>query len=344
MLYPQFARSKKKKNQRTGLLDVMSGNIPSGPAPVSKLKETLKSYTAEYNRIEQAKIDAPRLEAEQKLQALQEENIQIMREINADIRAWWLKPISEMKPREAVIDTLGAYELRSGAPLSAEEQRAVAKDLFDGLTGNDIFMQPAAKEKFGMFFSSLVAKRGIAYTLANLVEALDRLVTLGVFTEPRDLTGFLKLQPKPTPKPVPAPAPEPTFDQVLNAHSVESREGREVLVNAVNKAHKEIAIPLFHQWVEHLSRDYKGFTISQEDAEYIIEFLFPRNNWNFMQFENWNKARRAMVAQGKWPDTMLTPVERITKELESIQTSDPRYRETMQRLRNAELAERSKTA
>jgi hypothetical protein len=165
--------------------------------------------------------------------------------------------------------------------------------------------------------------------------SFQRLAGLGCFAED-EVTGY---QAPPTPVLVAQPKPE-TFDDILDANSAESREGHKLLVNAVGKAHKEIGIPLFHEWVNHLSRDYKGFVISMEDATYIIEFLFPRNNWNFMQFDNYNKARRAMVAQGKWPESMLTPVERITKELESIPTSDPRYRETMQRLRNAELAER----
>jgi hypothetical protein len=226
--------------------------------------------------------------------------------------------------------------------LTSAAEQTIAKDFFFGIEANGVVLTPEAKTTFGYFFASLI-NRGVAYTFENLVEALDRLVSLGVFVEPRDLTGFLKFQPKPTPKPVAQPKP-PTFDDILDANSAESREGRKVLVNAADREYSAIGIPMFQEWAAHLSRDYKGFAISQEDAEYIIDFMFPRNNWSFLQGDNYNKARRAMVSQGKWPESMLTPVERITKELENIPTSDPRYREAQQRLRNAEAAERSKTA
>src|ERR1700687_6316023 len=136
-----------KRKQKIGLYDLV--RIPVTKIANDQGRPSLKKFAAAYDA-EQAEIaQRPIRAAEQKFNALQN-----------GIRSYWEKPISEMKPREAVIDTLGEYALRSGALMSEDDRRSVVKDFFDGLAGNDIFLTPEAQTKFGYFFASLVAKRG----------------------------------------------------------------------------------------------------------------------------------------------------------------------------------------
>jgi hypothetical protein len=308
------------------------------------LKEFTKEYDAEQVEIAQRPIRA----AEKRVQQATNENIELLRELNQNIASYWKQPLAELDPKKAVFDSIGEYT--QGRRLTSEEKSQVTKDVFDGLRGMGITLKGGeASEKFGRFVAVL-EQHGVAYDIQNIVEALDRLINLGVFVEGRDGTGFNKFETPAAPEPAPVPEPAPTFDDVLAQNSTESREGRKNLVNAAEREIAGIGIPLFREWVQHLQKDY-NFTPSMSDAEYIvgsvdkgIQGMFRQNNWAFTNGENFNKARRAMVSQGRWPESMLTPVERITKEMESIPTTDYfRNREVCQRLRNAELAEAAKS-
>lgn len=73
--------------------------------------------------------------------------------------------------------------------------------------------------------------------------------------------------------------------------------------------------PLHTQWMASLYENFNFFP-TDADLKYIYNELFPRNNWSYVDHRSFDKARRAMVAQGRWSDALLTRDELFTRDLE----------------------------
>jgi len=303
----------RKNKRKYSLADLMTMNIPTAPAPVSKPRETLASFTkSENDRIakeqaaEQKRIDAEKEAARRKadapIVALQNEYQDGLRQLRKIQRENLDKPSSELVERcpksEHTCETAQEYSesmlaaLRSGTAgvtLSKSESETLLK--VAGANRTEINLTNAAVWK----------------------EVYRYCVDLGVVgTSPT---------PQPAPQPVVPPTPQESFDSMLDRLSTESREGRAVLVDAAAAENFKAATPMFREWREHLHRDYNGFVPSDEDVTFILNTLFPKLNLSYTRGESYNIVRRWMVSQGRWASSMLTDDERLSREMEGTSYS-----------------------
>lgn len=318
-------------------------NTPLTPAKTTPGLESTKEFYARTQREEQEwwAAEQTRIEAERMapVRAIERELKQAAKEQSEKIAAFYSKPLAviagagvDVAPSDPVY---GDYPLQDG-PKDAAADAAAYREFKSDLANRGCTLTDAGWQRLGGYLSALHYNRNISLASASSwAIGLKRMASLSVFYS-GELNNYQR-QPA-TKRPAVQPVRPESFDELLHRTSTESRADRHELLEALKKEKDRVEIPIFREWAAHLSRDY-GFTLSQEDATYILEALFPKNNWSFAKGESYNMARRAMVAQHKWPSTMLTEVERLTQELESIPSTDYfKYREAKQRLRNAEAA------
>jgi hypothetical protein len=189
--------------------------------------------------------------------------------------------------------------------------------------------------------TTLMKVAGLNREHVNLTDArvwkilFNHMVELGVF----EASGALaKPKPVAAAQPVAQPQPEPeSYDSLLDRLDGDSRSGHKQLTDAAEMENFKAATPLCQEWLDHLYRDFKGFVPSDEDRKFILDVLFVRNNWSRTRPESYHMARRAMVAQHKWPDSMLTKAELLSREIENLPTNADYHtkQNLLQRLREA---------
>ncbi len=325
----------KRRKAKLSIFDI--GRLPlSQPVIKEPLFRSWKQLEQE-ERLEQTRIKAEQVAAEARAKAEAERPIKALEsEFNKSLRE--LRAIQRETLFTRPSDELSSRCAKRPAQTEGTADEIAQRVLAAARGGIKVNLTESGREKV---LTVIRANPELDTTDAlTWAEVYSHITECGAWS-PEDGVPAEQPHPQPqTPQPV---APEESFDALLERTSTESRAARPLLLAALEKEHNREAIPLFHEWVRHLSSDY-GFTLSQEDAKYILEVMFPQNNWSFLRADNFNLARRAMVAQYRWPSSMLTEVERLTKELEDIPSTDYfRYREAKQRLFNAEAAERGQS-
>jgi hypothetical protein len=288
------------------------------PTYVNRPKETLASFTKEWNRIEQERKDAPAKAAAAKLTALQEEHQQLLREVNNDIRAYWSTPLGEIDPKAAVADTIGQYV--AGAPLDAEDTKIALAEFFDGMAGNKVEFSPEAAQKLGEFMRTLSIRLGVPPSLPNLVEAVHRLVDLGAFRHGVEITGFEQYAHKPVPKETPAPAPvaELTVDEI--ALSTETREGRKAHLSIVNQQFFQRFAAAYSEFYSECKAVFEGFDLTDTEAKYLADLIDRRNL--APTAANFHKVR-VLAAKSRHIRPWLTNPERYEIEVGYLVENTP---------------------
>jgi hypothetical protein len=172
----------------------------------------------------------------------------------------------------------------------------------------------------------------IAMTDDNLSVLLNRLISLGVFAD-----GEVTL-PRANKQPVkPKPTATEHLTELLQTTSGESREGKRLLETAVEDAALvDVARPLFAEWLSHLYTDFGGFKPSEDDKRYIINVWIPKSNLSYTAASTYHAARRHMVSIFRWPDSLLTPDEKLSRELEDVPLNDYQARrDALRRVRDS---------
>jgi hypothetical protein len=222
---------------------------------------------------------------------------------------------------EALIDDLG---LPTQNPLVTMNEFETRMQVFvDGLPKGVTFNSDAAKEKFNLY-CWVASRQGTVIDNSTLQTMLERCESLSVgVTLPRANKQSVK--------------PEPTFDELLSSTSGDTRAGKELLEKATQAEAFVEAAPLYHEWLSHLYSDFGGFIPTEADKKYILDVLFPRNNWAYTSVNSYHMARRAMCAQGRWDSTrLLLPDEKLAREVENIPLNDyHQRRELVQRVRDS---------
>jgi hypothetical protein len=240
-----------------------------------------------------------------------------------------LKEMAGYPVTAAPVEYSHDYPARSG-PRDANAEYAAYQTFRVELAGRGITITDNGAKRIGSYVSALAEGRGIEPTPATWENALDRLYELGCFSS-GEVSNY-----QPRPEPViqqPVTAQQPGLDELLRTTSAESREGRKRLVEAAEMENFKSADPIYTEWLTHLQQTY-GFDVSAEDRRYILNVLFPRNNWSYTRAESYNKARRAMVAQNRWADSLLTKEEMLCREVETTPNDYHQKRGLLRRLRD----------
>jgi hypothetical protein len=147
----------------------------------------------------------------------------------------------------------------------------------------------------------------------NWRKIYDYMSDLGVFTS-EDVTVA---QPQAIAQRDPETEKRATMDDLMNLKVTGSRDLAAAQEIADQLYEREI-LPIYQQWADHLVRDH-NYHLTREDAD-IIEKWFVRNNRNRLRHESYNEARRWMISQGRWPETMSTSDERLVRLVEQGDT------------------------
>jgi len=148
--------------------------------------------------------------------------------------------------------------------------------------------------------------------------AFDRLFECGAIPE-ADL-GFddSRITERPA-EPAPTPEKLPTIDDIEGLDTV-SREGLKQSRKIVEEIAAYEQAPMVIEWLDSLKNNFNGFVPTPPQLK-TVQNWFQRNNRSFADRRNYDAARRAMVAQGLWPERLLTPEDLLAREIESTPLS-----------------------
>jgi hypothetical protein len=325
MYEDKVSREKRIADQRARRFTVA---VDSKPQP----RYGLKQFTAQYDA-EQAEIaQRPIRKAQAEIKAIEDETIQTLRELNANVRDYWSQPLNVRLATSdrAVVDTIGEYE--SGVPVTRVEAKQVQNDFFEGLAGNDVTLTYDASVTLGGFFQTLVTRRRVAYTLANLAEALHRLVDLGVFVEGHDVTGFAKYARKPVPKPAPvvAPTPKPSIENLRIEHREENQQIRQIIGDEWSDEFAKI----FILWTKSL-RDKWGYVFPVNELGPKVAEYIKKHKLNTVARPTYDRIRVVFSRLGLFRNSagqvldLRLPDEVLADQIEESDLSDYRVRQDL---------------
>jgi len=257
------------------------------PAPRYGLKQFAAVYDAEQAEIAAAPMKKLEKEFNQTLAALRKEQASRI----------FTEPSEELADR-----TLRAKQIDSTAD---EIAKMVLKAAQTGLKGLDI--RQSGREKI---IAVLKVNPDMDKTFAGTWRAVyDYMQELGVFTDEDVIIE------KPAPQSAAQPTPGPTFDDVLNANSVESRSGNKIIVEAVRK---EVRKENYTAWYEFADEVKTLFfdSLNQDEADALVKVMNARN-LNKTSVRDWHRARVLAVRAHFLRDKFLTPDEQLSIDVES---------------------------
>jgi hypothetical protein len=293
-----------KMSKRRKLISPTLSNVPITPVEIKNAtgyqtkaeflaEEARKTQEAEARRQEEALRPIRKLEQELNDKVLAERDRQ---------RGWMFISSS---------DYLTEHCIHAPARVegTAETITAQIRDAFNefrlDLEQKGVKLHQSAMEKFRQ-----IAEQNPTVDLrivSNWLILYSHMDEYGVFT---DADRTVKQE---QPKKPEQPAPKPTLADIETLPDTD--EGRRKAKEVVEDLIYEQAGPTFQRWLTDLSERF-GFTPTEDDRRYILNELFPRNNWSYLDERNFCRARRAMVAQHRWSDALLTRDEILARNIE----------------------------
>jgi hypothetical protein len=336
----------RKLRRVTRIQDVNA--LPVTPAPVRNstvagvpARETLASFTREYNRAEQERqaaeqrrIEAAQREREDELARPLREAV---KESSRKLTMFWNKPLSVIRDFGvdlSPIDMIGDYIIMSEANVWDSQLDVRAHKQFKAdLESRGCTLSSDGWDRLGGFLEALRFHRQISLAVvANWQQALDRLVSLGVF-QPGEISGYQVPQPATEPAVRHERNDAPTMADLL-AIDAGTQEGQRAARQIGDDLYVQEMLPLYREWID-LIRTAFGHVVTRKDAD-LINAWFAQNNKSWLRHESYNECRRYLVSIHHWPDSMLTPEEKALTAIESLERpagmSDYEYRKRAQAL------------
>jgi hypothetical protein len=125
--------------------------------------------------------------------------------------------------------------------------------------------------------------------------------------------GALGAEVTPPRKPEP-PAPRVTLDDLEN--ETDERKSKRL----ANEIYYDERQPTVRAWYASLMDNF-GFAISADDIK-RCKTWFERNGKSFLDLRHYDECRRWNVSAGYWPETMLAEDERLSRDLDAIDTAN----------------------
>jgi hypothetical protein len=293
-----------KMSKRRKLISPTLSNVPVVPVTIrnTNIPQTKAEFLAEEARKAQEAEARRQEEALRPIRKLEQElNDKVLAE--RDRQRKWMFISSSDYLTEHCIHAPARVES------TAEKITAQIRDAFNefrlDLEQKGVKLHQSAMEKFRQ-----VAEQNPTVDLrivSNWLILYSHMDEYGVFTD-ADRT-VKQEQPK---KPA-QPTPQPTLADIEALP--DTVEGRKKAKEVVEGLIYEQAGPTFQRWLTDLSERF-GFIPTENDRRFILDDLFPRNNWSYIDPRNYDRARRAMVAQHRWPESLLTLDEQLCISLE----------------------------
>jgi hypothetical protein len=207
-------------------------------------------------------------------------------------------------------------------PISPVEFNGLVQKFVDTLESRGMNIPPDAVRRFALY-SWTQYKNGAVINSDTLDVLFERCLALDIFGG--EVTGELV-------KPVQqATGPEkPSLDELLKTTSGDTRAGKKLLEQAVQDAAFAEATPLWVEFLQHLLSVF-DFSPSGADRKYILDELFPRNNWSYNSPKAYLAAKRHMVSIHRWPASLLTADEQLAREVEDAPLNDYHQRRELVR-------------
>ncbi len=313
-----------KRKRKLTIFDLKS--LPSTPV-VNKPRETLKTFTENYNREETARQEAP-------LRKLESDYSQGLRENQANVKEFFSLPTDQLnnaRPASVPVDFgIGSFPESAERP-TAEEYRNLQLEFWETLNARGCSFNEAAWIRFNIYVGTLARERKFAITLDFLEASFQRLLELSCFND-GELTGTVPKTKQPAPEPE-VNELEPTLRADVYRESIPSSDPRWRKI--VSLGWTTSFNQWFFRWLESLRENWAfDFPIDRLGMK-AANFL---DRWNLSPFvhSSWDAVRIAFVRSGDFPEHMLTPSEQLSQLIENSNTNDYSVRRELGR-RSQEL-------
>lgn len=289
---------KKRLSQRIGLLDL--GRLPVTPVENKSGYESRTDFYAREKREAEERAMAPVL-------AVQAETEKAMRKLNKYIAQKWSASILELldalnSKDPAAVDSLLPVEQ---GPCTKEAAQSAGAKWEQNFASSPYAFIGDGHKRMILYVLFAIANGYKMDTVEAFQAAFDRLLALNAFA-PDELTYDQSKAPAET----------------TPAKKLSEREQLE------NDMWMEAA-PLYRAWLDSLYSGFKGFVPQQADLEYLFgtdtnsrdpqkRGWIWRSNLSPLSHQTYDKARRHMVATGRWPESLLTEDEKFAQQLEKM--------------------------
>ncbi len=310
----------KKKHNRSSLEALLAvQTAPTVKYTAPQGRETLSSFTREYEAAEQRKKDA---EEQARLAPVKAAEQQLTETLKALRRE-----------QAQALQTVESYYLNTECPLiqdgdftaqdSVEAIRVRVRNAFDAARQTLEETDGVRLEQGALERCQRVSKLNlqVSWVTPKAWETLIRhMIELGAFS-PHDVTHLRAAQPVEQPV---QETPVNTLD-ALDALP-NSREGERAARELALRHYLSVeASEMFFKWLKHLYDDYNGFSPNEEQKKAAIQF-FQTWNRSYLNYQSWDECRRYLVAAHVFPSHLLTPDEKLSIELEDADLTDRNVR------------------
>lgn len=307
--------------------------------------QTPRNGLKAFQREEEARIAAEQAAEQRRIEATErakEDEInrplrEAAREQSERLAKFWSRPlpvISSFGLDLCPVDPIGDYVMGESANVWDSQLDVRAHKQFKAdLESRGCTLSSDGWNRLGGFLEALRFHRQVSLaSVANWRQALERLVSLGVF-QPGEISGY---QP---PQPVTEPAARHEHNDALTmkdllAVDAGTQEGQRAARQIADDLYATEAAGLYQQWIDHI-REHFGYSVTRKDATLIAEW-FASNNKSWLQFDNFNQVKRYLVSIHHWPESMLTREEKAILDIENLPRqageSDFSYRRRAQAL------------
>ena len=313
-----------RKKQRLSIFDL--GRLPLTDV---KREEGYDRTLADYSRREQAREKQEAAAREAEFQRIQKDNSRLLAEcLNVSaplVTKFWSQPLDRIKPQlhdDSVFDEL--FLPKSDEPADSNAIYTGIQTFLDGVVFEQGYsLGDLSRRRFGLYVASQV-NAGVIIDSASLAVMFKRCFDLSIFKDDGDsefVEHFRAQTPVKQPR-VERPAEQPrqvTYAD-LEAVNESTREGKREANRISEKLYEQQAGPILHKWCDHLENNF-GFRPTMEDISGPIQDWFTRNNKSWIDSRSYDEVRRYMVSSGRWPESVLTEMEKFTLSLEACDTS-----------------------
>jgi hypothetical protein len=251
---------------------------------------------------------------------------------------FWSLPFADIErfgPQAAgAYDDLGLPTVEhTGEETAVRFTKRVFDEFLAGLTARTGYtLNTDGQTRFGSY-AQVQILNSVAVTTENLQAMFARLAELGCFEANSELgydPSLITIRPEP--EPVQA-APEPTLADI-ETMDMRGRENEQRAKELVDQLATKQQLPLMRAWIQFMIDQY-GVTITHAQCQMVLD-MFRKNNWNFLDRRNYDKAKRQMVARFEFPESCLNEDERIEREIEAMDTAGMSFSERQRLSRRLE--------
>ena len=275
-----------------------------GSAKTTEGYETRDQYYAREKREAEDRKSAGLRQSQDELRAE-------LRANEDQVRRWFSQPIDKLVDRDpclAPTDHIGNYEQQVGDRDDAEAAATFQK-FGEKLDTLNVTLDESAWARVGRFIAMLTYRRGIAITLDNFSQALERMSELQLFA-PGEVVGEIPH----TPVPKSSSGMREQWElahpgQSWEKHQAKSRDERFESIPTLTREGQAKALKIvgdqwgsevqafYGQWAEQMQNDYQVNVVTEPICRFVGEYF---NKWNLnpLRHASYNKARIAAARLG----------------------------------------------